>query len=379
MTICLDLTAAAHEKAGLGRYTASLAQALLQLGVPLEGFVNHRAESRLSPPLSQLPLHSANLSRKPWRLRAAASYFGGPNLDAALKGVSLFHATEHLLPYLTRARSVLTLHDVAYLLFPQHHLLQNRLYLTLMMPRFLRRADAVICVSEATRRDALRLYKLVPSKVHVIPEGVEPRFAPISNHLILQSLRARYQLPARFILCVGTIEPRKNLVTLLEAYAALQNEIGDLRLVIAGGKGWLYESFFERLRALGLEDKITITGYVPDEDLPALINCAEVFAFPSVFEGFGLPPLEAMACGTPVICSNASSLPEVVGEAGLLLEPTNVRAWAEALRRVLSDDTLRADLRQRGLARAAQFTWEQTARRTLEIYQSLAPSLVIRH
>ncbi len=368
MTLCLDLTAAAHEKAGLGRYATSLAQALLNLSVPLEGFVNHRAESRLQAPLAQLTLHSANLSRKRWRLRAALSYFGGPNLNAALKGVTLFHATEHLLPYLTQARSVITLHDIAYLLFPTYHLLQNRIYLTLMMPRFLARADAVICVSEATRRDALRFYKLDPAKVHVITEGVEPRFAPISNPPILQKIRAKYHLPPRFILHVGTIEPRKNLATLLEAYAAIKDEMGDVRLVIAGGKGWLYESFFEQLRALDLAEHVTLTGYVPDEDLPALINCAEVFAFPSVFEGFGLPPLEAMACGVPVLCSNASSLPEVVGEAGLLLPPTDARAWAEALRGVLANSILRADLRQRGLARAAQFTWETTAQKTLAVY-----------
>ncbi len=381
MTLCFDLSAAAHERAGLGRYAASLAQALLDLGQPLTAFINDPRESHLRPPLSDLPTRTANLPRKLWRLRAAASYFGAPSMDRAFNGVSLFHATEHLLPHLARARSVFTLHDTAYLLFPQYHLLQNRLYLTRMMPRFLRRADAVICVSEATRRDALRFYKLNPAKVRVIPEGVEPRFSPISNPSILHSVRERYHLPLRFILFVGTIEPRKNLVTLLAALAATQDEMSDLRLVIAGGKGWLYQSFFERVRALGLEDRVIFTGYVPDEDLPALINCAEVFAFPSVFEGFGLPPLEAMACGVPVLCSNASSLPEVVGEAGLLLPPTDVRAWAEALRRVLTDDALRADLRQRGLARAAQFTWETAARRTVEVYEGVSrqPSAVSRH
>ncbi|MBP7694480.1 MAG: glycosyltransferase family 4 protein [Anaerolineales bacterium] len=370
MTLCFDLSAAAHERAGLGRYAASLAQALLDLGVPLTAFVNDPRENGLRPPLSGLPTLTAGLPRKRWRLRAAWSYFGGPDLRAAFPGVTLFHATEHLLPIIPGARSVVTLHDAAYLLFPQHHLLQNRLFLTLMMPRFLRRADRVICVSEATRQDALRFYRLDPAKVSVVSEGVEPRFRPITAPAALEAVRHTYRLPRRFILYVGTIEPRKNLVTLLEAYAALRERQPEVGLVIAGGKGWLYEGVFERVRALGLEPHVTFTGYVPDDALPALLNGAEVFAFPSVFEGFGLPPLEAMACGTPVVCSNVSSLPEVVGEAGRLLPPTDVGAWVAALDGLLADPAQRADLGARGLARARQFTWAAAAQATLDVYHA---------
>lgn len=371
MSLCLDLSAAAHERAGLGRYAANLAQSMLTLEPGLTAFINDFRESRLGPPLNTLPTHTAGLPRKLWRLRAAASYFGGPSMDSAFEGVTLFHATEHLLPQLTRARSVFTLHDTAYLLFPKYHLLQNRLYLTLMMPRFLARADAVIAVSENTQRDALRFYRLDPAKVHVIPEGVEPRFQPEANPQSLIEIKKRYRLPERFILCVSTIEPRKNLPLLLEAYAALRPRCPEVGLVLAGGKGWLYESFFERLRSLGLENHVTLTGYVPEADLPGLINCAEVFAYPSKFEGFGLPPLEAMACGVPVVCSNASSLPEVVGDAGLLLPPDDVRGWAEALTRLLTDRALHADRRARGLARAGQFSWETAARQTLEVYEKV--------
>lgn len=369
MTLCLDLSAAAHERAGLGRYAASLAHALLALGTPFAGFINDPRENHLRPPLSELPMHTAHLARKRWRLRAAASYFGGPSLNQAFNGVTLFHATEHLLPKITHTRGVFTLHDVAYLLFPKYHLFQNRIYLSVMMPRFLARADAVICVSENTRRDALRFYRLNPDKVHVIPEGVEPHFRPDLPIERRAAVRAKYRLPERFILYVGTIEPRKNLATLLDAYAALRAQSPEIGLVVAGGKGWLYESFFERLHLLGLENVVTLTGYVPEADLPALINCAEVFAYPSVFEGFGLPPLEAMACGVPVICSNASSLPEVVGEGGVLLPPTETSAWKEALERLLADATLRADLRARGLIRARKFTWANAARQTLSVYQ----------
>ncbi len=373
MTLCFDLSAAAHERAGLGRYAAGLARALLALGVPLTAFINDARTSQLSPPLSELPTFTANLPRKRWRLRAAASYFGGPALDAALPGVTLFHATEHLLPRLTRARSVFTLHDVAYRLYPRYHLLQNRLYLGLMMPRFLARAEAVICVSEHTRRDALRFYRLDPAKLHVIPEGVEPRFRPAADPAALAPLRARYQLPQRFILYVGTIEPRKNLPVLLEAYAALRRRLPAVGLVIVGSKGWLYESFFQTLARLKLEAHVTLAGYVPEADLPGLITLAEVFAYPSEFEGFGLPPLEAMACGVPVACSNASSLPEVVGEAGLLLPPHDVAAWRTGLEALLTRPELRADLRARGLARAQPFTWERAAQRTLAVYEAVRP------
>ena len=372
MPICFDLSAAAHERAGLGRYAASLAQALLTQRVPLAAFINHPGEAHLRPPLSNLPTFTAHLPRKQWRLRAAVSYFGGPAMDAAFPGVTLFHATEHLLPKLTRARSVFTLHDTAYLRYPQYHLLQNRLYLTLMMPRFLARADAVICVSEHTRRDALHYYpQLNPAKICVIPEGVEPHFRLPARRADLLPIQAKYGLPERFILYVGTIEPRKNLSTLLEAYAELRQHLPDVGLVIAGGKGWLYESFFETLKRLGLEPHVILTGFVPEADLPGLMACAKVFAYPSEFEGFGLPPLEAMACGVPVACSNASSLPEVVGNAGLLLPPREARAWQAALYHLLTDEALRADLRERGLTRARQFTWEAAAKKTLAVYDQI--------
>jgi glycosyltransferase involved in cell wall biosynthesis len=370
-TICIDLSAAAHERGGLGRYATALAEAMLARDVELTAFVNDPRESHLRAPLSDLPMRTAGLPRRRWRLRAAASYFGAPSLDRVVAGADLFHATEHLLPKLTRARTVFTLHDVAYLLFPEYHLPRNRIYLRTMMPRFLRRADRVIAVSEHTRRDAMRAYPLDESKIEVIPEGVEPRFRPDVDPGLVARVRDRYALPERCILTVGTIEPRKNHTTLVEAYASVRSKHPEVGLVIAGERGWLYDRFFGRVRALGLDDHIVFTGHVPDDDMPALLNAAEVFAFPSEFEGFGLPPLEAMACGIPVISSDAASLPEVVGDAGMLVAPRDVAGWVHALDRLLGDAALRAGFAARGLTRARRFSWDTAAERTLEVYRSV--------
>ena len=371
-SICIDLSAAAHERAGLGRYASALAEAILARGVELTAFVNDPRGSQLRPPLSDLPLRTAHLSRKRWRLRAAASYVGAPGLDRVLAGTTLFHATEHLLPKFTRARSVFTLHDIAFLVVPEYHLPRNRIFLRLMMPRFLRRADRIIAVSEHTRRDALRAYpSLAPEKFIVIPEGVEPRFRPDVEPGLVARVRDRYALPRRFILTVGTIEPRKNHTTLVEAFASVRTHHPEVGLVIAGGRGWLSDPLFERVRALGLDDRIVFTGHVADEDMPALHRAAEVFAFPSEFEGFGLPPLEAMASGIPVVSSDAASLPEVVGDAGMSIAPRDVDGWVRALDRLLEDAPLRAAFAARGLERARRFSWGAAAERTIEVYRSV--------
>jgi glycosyltransferase involved in cell wall biosynthesis len=379
MSYCLDLSAAVDEPAGLGRYAAGLAQALLQQSVPLTAFVNNVGESHVDsnshlvrPALRVLPTLTARLPLRRWRLRVAMSYFGAPGVDSIFQGVRLFHATAHLLPKFKSIPSVFTLHDTAYVHFPHYFRPRDGFYLRHMMPRFLAWADRIIVPSENTRRDALHYYRMDPEKIEVIPEGVEERFNPDVERVRVSTVRERYALPKRFILCINTIEPRKNLPTLLEAYAALRPRYPEIGLVIAGAKGWLYEHFFERLRSLELEHRVRLTGYVPDEDLPALLNAAEVFAYPSEFEGFGLPPLEAMACGVPVLCSNTSSFPEVVGDAGLLLPPHDVRAWVEALSRILESPQLRSELRVRGLARARLFTWERAARKTLELYRSVS-------
>jgi len=371
MNICLDLSAAVHHRAGIGRYTQELLTALLSLDptVAYSVFYNRAADARPDPPADHLPALTVPWGDKPWRLRVLLSHLLRRPQDSLLPGIDLFHATDHLLPNLGRVPGIFTLYDVTYLLTDTHATL-NRAFLTLMMPRFLQHARGVIAISESTRRDMLRHYRVDERKVHVIYGGVAPRFQPATQDDIAQ-VRQKHGLPERFILAVGTIEPRKNLVGLLEAYRSLLDRGSNVGLVIAGRTGWRSESFFERLAALRVAERVTLLGPFPDAELPALYSAADVLAFPSLYEGFGLPVLEAMACGTPVVASNTSAIPEVAGEAGILVPPHDVVALAGALERVLADAALRADLRARGLAQAARFTWQRSAEATLALYRSI--------
>lgn len=379
-SITIDYTPAIQQHAGIGRYADELVRALVALNTGDDWrlfYVDPQAHP-LTPPLDALPRTVRRMSNKPWRLRVLlATYLRWSQDrtvgDRTIGTTEIFHATDHLLPRLSHTRSVFTLHDLTALTFPAAHTQLNRRFLQLMLPHFLRDADRIIADSVATQRDALHLYGLPPDRVRVVHLGVDPRFQP-AMRAAQDQVRERFQVPDRFILSVGTLEPRKNLITLLEAYHALRGAGSEVSLVIAGGRGWHSEPFFERLRVLGLENTVHLLGRVPDESLPALYTLAEVFAFPSLYEGFGLPVLEAMACGAPVICSNASSLPEVAGEAALQIAPTDVRAWTEALARLTSDAALCARLRQRGLQQAALFTWENTARQTYAIYQEVYAS-----
>ena len=371
MKVCLDLSAAVHGRAGVGRYSQRLAEALIALGGDeYSVFYNRPADAQIAPPLDRLPRVPLALGDKPWRARVALAHEMRQPQDWLLSGADLFHALDHLLPYLTRTPSVFTLYDLTYRVQPATHNTLNRLYLTLLMPTFLRRANAVIAISESTRRDALRAYRLDPARITVVYGGVDPGFCP-TPPVAQAAVRQKYALPERFILSVGTIEPPRISTALLDAYHTLRQSDSELGLVIAGRRGWRSASFFERLRRLGLEATVRLLGPVPDADLPALYSAAEVFAYPSLYEGFGLPPLEAMACGTPVVVSNTSSLPEVVGKAGLLVEPHDIAGLAAAIEAALTDTALQADLCARGLMQARCFTWEAAARATLQVYQDV--------
>lgn len=289
--------------------------------------------------------------------------------DRLLPDAALFHATEHLLLPLRSVPTVLTVHDLIFRHLPEHHKPLNRWYLNLTLPLYCRRATHIIAVSECTRRDLLTAYGLPPDKVTVIPEAADPRFRPQPPQAVA-AIRARYDLPERYLLAVGTIEPRKNLIRLLAAFKALYAERLTDALVIVGRRGWLYEGFFAALERSPARRAVLFPGYVPDPALPAFYAGAQALAFPSLYEGFGLPVLEALACGTPVVASNTSSIPEAGGDAALYCEPTDVEGLTQALRRILRDPDLREELRARGFAQAARFSWKRTAEETETVYNT---------
>ncbi len=369
--ITLDLSAAVHRRAGLGRYAESLARALLPLS-PDELAFFYNAERGIAPlaGLEQLPTRTVALGYKPWRMLVWAGQLARIPFNHLVPNATFFHATEHLLPPLRDIPTVLTVHDLIFRHLPEHHKRLNRWYLNATMPLYCRRATHIIAVSEATRQDLIAAYAVPPEKITVILEAADPQFTPQPPERSAAA-RARYGLPERYLLYVGTIEPRKNLTRLLRAWEPLYLAGEAPPLVIVGKRGWLAEDFYAALEASPAREGVLFTGYVADGDLPALYSGATIFVFPSLYEGFGLPPLEALACGAPVLCSNTASLPEVVGDAALTFDPTGDEAIRESLHRLLCDSDLRTELRAQGLRRAAEFSWERAAQETLTLYRAL--------
>ena len=293
-------------------------------------------------------------------------------LDIRREHIDLFHAPHYVLPALTPCRAVVTIHDCIHLRFPQY--LPNRLgyaYARASLWTATHRAARVITVSEASKRDILRYFRVPESRIDVIYNAIDARFWEQPPDDEMERVRQRYQLDAPFVLYAGNIKPHKNLERLIDAFHLLRQERGDLRdvrLLIIGDEISKYATLRRAVHRHKLHKHVRFFGFVPDQTLAALYRLAAAFVFPSLYEGFGLPPLEAMASGTPVITSNVSSLPEVVGDAALLIDPYEPQAIADAMRRVLTEPDLRTDLRARGLARARGFSWERSIRRVREIY-----------
>lgn len=279
-------------------------------------------------------------------------------------GVDLFHSPHYVLPLLGRTPCVVTIHDCIHLLFPQY--LPNRLahrYARFMMRKAVERSALVFTVSEASRRDILRFFpEADPERVRVVPNAIDPSLRLAPDDAEMERVRERYQIRGRFVLYAGNIKPHKNLERLIQAFGRLKqgSGFGDVKLLIIGDEISRYGSLRRSVEAAGVRQEARFFGFVPDSTLSCLYRLASVFAFPSLYEGFGLPPLEAMACDTPVVTSNVSSLPEVVGDAALLVDPYDVDALAAALARVLCDETLSAELVAKGRARVARFSWERS-------------------
>ena len=373
--IYIDISAAVHSKAGLGRYSERLAGALLARRPERYAlFYNQGAGGRFPASLpAGAPRRSVRWGYKPWRMAVLLGQMAGVGFDRLVPGVELFHSTEHLLLPLRRAPTVLTVHDLIYKRFPEYHKSLNYWYLNRAMPLYCARAAAIVAVSEATRRDLVQFYGVDPAKVTVVYEAAATHFQPAPLARIA-AVRDSYHLPPRFLIHLSTIEPRKNLMRLLDAFQILRRSFPDLHLLLAGGRGWLDDDFFARIAAEGLGEVVRPLGWVPDEDLPAIIGAAALAVQPSLYEGFGLPILEHMACGQVVAASDSSSHPEVGGAAAAYFDPTDSEQMAAVIARLLSDGDEYARRRELGLAQAARFSWDRAASETEAIYDRLLAS-----
>jgi glycosyltransferase involved in cell wall biosynthesis len=283
----------------------------------------------------------------------------------------VYHAPHYVLPVAVRSRSVVTIHDCIHLMFPQY--LPNRAayaYARGAMWSAARRSDRILTVSEASKRDILHFFNVPPDKISVVYNAIDERIWEEPPPEDIARVRERFQLDQRFVLYAGTIKPHKNLVRLIEAFAQLRKgEFEELKLLIIGDEISKLPALRRAVHSYKLHKHVRFLGFLPDETLAALYRLASLFVFPSLYEGFGLPPLEAMASGTPVVTSNVSSLPEVAGDAAVLVDPYDVSSIVEGMRRVLSDSALANELRRKGLIRARDFSWERSVARTHEIYQ----------
>ena len=383
MHIGIDASRAVRgERTGTEHYSARLLDALARN----EDAAQHRFVCYVNAPPDSVPLDlfgfnlPPNFTLRPLPFRRLWTHVR-LSTEMVQHPPDVLFVPSHVVPLRHPTNTVVTIHDVGYLFYPEAHTPLSRFYLNLSTRFSVRSARLVIAISHATADDLQKHYQVPEEKIRVIWHGVDTFFQPVPFRAELMRVRVEYQIPTQrpFLLYVGTLQPRKNLERLVEAYAAglRESRLGTPppTLVLAGKKGWLYDKLFAQVKSLGLEEDVYFPGYIAQADLPALLSGALAFVFPSLYEGFGMPALEAMACGTPLIASRASSLPEVVGNAGLLVGPHDTKAWTAALHAVTNDTTLRKRLQGAGMARAAQFSWERVAADTLRALEEAGPQL----
>ena len=374
LRVVLDAGPAVHQRAGLARYAERLASALWQHfrgALDLTLVYNSHSGRRLPASLGSIPALTLPLGQHRWRLGALTCQLLRASLvEGRLPAGDVYHATEHLLPWMARP-SVMTVHDLIFERYPQHHTRANRAFLRVAMPLFVRRADAIIAVSQHTRRDLLEVYATPPQKVYVVEEGIDERFRP-AGEADIRRVKERYSIRRPYLLMVGTLEPRKNHALAFRALAQLKAEGWPHCLVAVGGGGWLFDAVQRQVESLQLSDDVIFAGHVADADLPALYSGADCFLMPSLYEGFGIPVLEAMACGAPVVCSKVSSLPEVAGEAARFIEPLTAEGLADAVRQVLSHPKMADKMLSDGMRQAGRYRWQRAADETVQVYRAAA-------
>jgi len=354
---------ASYRSAGVHQYIHQLLRHLdgVDADVRITALIGARAPQ---PPTEIDLVRASQDTRKPSR-RVIWEQSVQPRVLRRIEA-DLAHGPVFVGPLLSPCPVVTTIHDLSFIRFPHLFRPANRLYLKTMTRLSARAARRVIAVSDHTARETVELLGVPRKRISVVYHGVDPAFQPLPAGQVA-AFRANRDLPERFVLFVGTLEPRKNLTRLIEAFARIREK--ESKLVLVGGKGWLYDQLFARVDELDLRDVVLFPGYVPNGELPLWYNAATVFAYPSLYEGFGMPVTEAQACGTPVMASNTTSLPEAAGEAALLVDPLDIEAIAAGLNRLLGDHALREQFTEQGLGHAHTFTWSRTARETVQVYR----------
>lgn len=364
MSVTIDYTSAVRQRAGIGRYTRSLIHALARIDpqTAYTLFIPHDAryveDAALFPAnfrLTRAPLDERVMVTLWQRLRAPLP------IELLVGACDVFYSPDFVLPPTRARKKILTVHDLSFKRVPETAVPNLKWYLEGAVARAVARADLVLADSNATRTDLIELFNVPPASVQVLYSGCQDLFRPLEDAEEFARARETYKLTKPFILSVGTLEPRKNFTRLIEAFARLpQHEEFDL--LIAGGRGWLYDEIFQAPARFGAADCVRFLGFVPDADLPALYSLATLFVYPSLYEGFGLPVLEAMACGAAVITSNVSSLPEVAGDAAVLVNPRSTNELAAVLQELLNDSERRERMKPQSLAQAKKFSWDASAR-----------------
>jgi glycosyltransferase involved in cell wall biosynthesis len=368
MRLGFDVTPLTGPAAGVTRYTLELLRALrenaqeIDLVLLADGRPHDAALARELDALPRL--------RTPWIPSRAAWMQTALPLALARAHLDICHYTNYAAPVMSRTPSVVTLHDMSLITNPEQHPTQRVVTLRSVMRHVARRARAVACPTESARREAINVLGIDPRRAHVLPGAVAPIFRRLPDSVATNATLTRYGIMSGYLLFVGTIEPRKNLLRLARAFATLRQEGAEAQLVICGRWGWKSNDLRPAIERLGIADAVVFTGFVPDDDLVALLNGAMAFVYPSLYEGFGLPIVEAFACGAPVVTSDRGATAEVAGGAALLVDPTSDESLTDALRRVLSDTAERHRLSAAGLARAADFSRSSAARRAVGIYEA---------
>jgi glycosyltransferase involved in cell wall biosynthesis len=370
MRIAFDGTSLTPGRTGVGYYTEHLLQHLAreveQSGDEIVVISNKPIDTQAPLP-ARVRVHERHRFpiRIGWMQLRASRALAALNPDVA-------HFTNGMIPIGSPVATIVTVHDMSLRLYPRCHPVRRLMLNRPLMHVAIRQASAIVTVSHSARRDLLRLHGVSPDRVSVVHEAASPAFRPIADRAELDAIRSRYGLPERFILYVGTIEPRKNLGRLMQAFAAARKSGIAHHLVCVGPYGWSSNDLAGRIDRLGIRNAVHFTGYVPFDDLPAIYNLGDFFVFPSLYEGFGLPVVEAMAAGTAVLTSSTSSLGEIAGDAAETIDPTSTDAMIDAIRRLANDEALRRDRAEKGLARAKTFSWSQAAREMLAVYHRAA-------